>query len=60
VLLRIVARLAAVKGVLFGRQVQVRISIPTKFMFFFLRTRTSGFENFPELILDFGQKLDFV
>jgi hypothetical protein len=29
VLLRIVARLAAVKGVLFGRQVQVQISIPT-------------------------------
>jgi hypothetical protein len=30
VLLRIVARLAAVKGVLFGRQVQVRISFPTQ------------------------------
>ena len=29
-LLRIVARLAAVKGVLFGRQVQVRISFPTQ------------------------------
>ncbi len=30
VLLRIVARLAAVKGVLFGRQVQVRIFFPTQ------------------------------
>jgi hypothetical protein len=41
----------------------ILVKFVVKFMFFFVRTRTSGFDNYPELqfrkILYFDQNLDF-